>query len=290
MRQRHARPRRKKPIPAALATTRHLELQDGTVRHFERPLVEQLAPTHPLRLRRVASDPDVQEALELTKTTHAKVVQAREVAASTPEAAAAYACAVRAHRSILRDVLVPAILEAETGRRELVALTPPDHTALARAVGRGVNGDRILAVDNLLRRNPHWKDLALWTAPDCRRYLAKTLRMEARFVALRRRAADRPAISRGERPFLGPSESAVLRSEQARLKRVRDGLRLLQRLYQDLPADQRRIVIEMARQKCGPYAAARRLGLARSTAVALRARAERLIAKQRQNVRRAALH
>lgn len=100
----------------------------------------------------------------------------------------------------------------------------------------------------------------------------------------RQRAEDRPKVSRGEQPFRGPSETVALQREQARLQRVSRGMSVLRRLYEQLPAEQRRIVLEMRRSGCGPYEAAGRLGLARSTAVALRARAERLLAKERQKV------
>lgn len=284
------KPRRRAPVPAALAMTHHIGLQDGKVVHVEQPLVEQLAPTDPLRLRLVASDPEVREALELVGDAHAKVVAALARATDSPEAAPAHEQAVRVHVSLVRGILEPAILRAEKRQRMLVAATPPDHAALASAVGRRVTADRVLAVDNLLRRNPSWKDPALWTAPDTIRYLAKAVHSEAHFIFLRQREADRPKKSRGDRPFRGPSESVALRQEQMRLHRVQKGLQLLRKLYRTLPADQRRVVMEMAQAKCGPYQAARRLGLARSTAVALRARAERLLAKNQQSRRSSALH
>lgn len=176
--------RRKKPVPAALAVTSHVVLEEGVIKTIERPLIEQLAPTDPLRICLVASDPDVREALELASFTRAQVVHLLKLTAPTPEWAAAHAGALQAHASAVRDVLTPAILEAEEQRRLIVALTPADHAALARAVVRRVDGDRVLAVYNLLCRNPSWKDPALWTAPDTVRYLAKAVSSEARFLAL----------------------------------------------------------------------------------------------------------
>src|SRR2546422_11454925 len=71
------KPGRGRLIPAALATTYHIRVEGGEIRHVERPLVEQLAPTDPLRLGLVDSEPDVREAIELAKDADAKVVAAR---------------------------------------------------------------------------------------------------------------------------------------------------------------------------------------------------------------------
>ncbi|MBI1797866.1 MAG: hypothetical protein HYR74_12545 [Candidatus Eisenbacteria bacterium] len=281
----------KKPVPAALAIIRDIAVtRDGTIHWVEQPLVEQLAPTDPLRLRLVASDPEVRHALKMFRSAHAKWVKALRRAHLSAQADADHRSALRDLEIVMRDVLVPAILRAEAQRRRGLAATPPDMTELAGKVVRRVNANRVLAVDVFLRRHPHWKDPSLWTAPDAVRYLAKAVASEARFISSKQKQADRPKIARGEHRFRGRSETAALRQERARLKRLRRGLELLRQLYRTLPSAQRRIVLEMKRAKCGPYVAASRLGIARSAAVALRARAQRLLAKDLQSRRSSTLH
>jgi hypothetical protein len=79
-----------------------------------------------------------------------------------------------------------------------------------------------------------------------------------------------------------PSASIALeRRETAAERRSRLKLwaSVLLTLQDTAPSDQRRILGAMAERECGPYAAASALGLPRSAAVALRARAARLVKK-----------
>jgi len=284
------RSRRKKPIPAALATTTDIEIVEGEIRTVTRPLIEQLAPTDPLRMRHVASHAEVRSATEVVHALHAEVIQAARHAAESPAGAAAHRAAVRAHQEAIREVLNPAILKAEAEHRTELRRRPAVPGELAGRVLQRLNADRVLAVDTLLRRNPHWADPDLWTTADTVRYLAKAVASEARFIASKQEAANRSRISRALPSFRARSESEAMLHERLRLRKVRKGMLLLQQMYRASPSDQRRIVTEMAKAKCGPYAAASRLGLPRSAAVALRARAERLLAKKTQTRRSVALH
>lgn len=270
------RGRRKAPVPAALAPG----------------VVEHLSPSDPLRLRFVISDPEVCEAFRMARSTREKLVQAldREIEGVTQETIDASAAALRVHQTTVREVLGPAILRAEARRRLQLARNPPTHADLASRVVTSIDGDLLLAMDKLFRRNPHWRDLAVWSARDCAPYLAKAATTEARFIAARSRRADRRVIVRGQISSGGPSEETAIKLERARQKKIERGMRLVRELRGTLPINQRRVLDEMNSGKCGAYRAATRLGLGRGVAVALLARAERFHIKQTQNVRKTALH
>lgn len=295
-------PRRdKKPTPAALALTVHVEIANGQIRTVYRPLIEQCSPTDPLRLRLVASDPNVQKAFKMARASYARVLHAARHACTSAEAAFEHDAAVRAHEALVRGFVRPTILRAEARRRVLNSI-PPDLAELARKVIPEATADHVFAVQNLLRRNPHWREPLLWEAPDTFRYLRKAVRSEARFIALRQRISELP-LKRAEpaqrnpgvrllRTFRSPAEAPLLRREELaeRRRRQRKGLELLQRLRDGLPPDHLRILGLMQREGCGAYEAAGRLGLTRSTAVAFLARARRLRAKVLKSQGSAALH
>jgi hypothetical protein len=300
------KPRRRKPIPAALATTLDVVVEEGEVRTIRQPLIEQLCPTDDLRLRRVTSEPEVREALDMVSASHRQVVEALKRAASSPEAAAALRRTREGHEALVKEFLEPAILRAERRLKLSLAAAQPKAAELAAKVVERVDGDRLLAADTLVRRNPHWRDPAVWSAPECIRYLARSLGSEARFERFRRlrtcgSESRQPSAIIGRELAIPPEarfsplSAEVPRRpgrrgapmidplrEEARQKRVERGLRVLRRLHAAATPDQRRVLDLMRSGRCGPFAACARLGLPRSTAVALCARAKRLRSRIRK--------
>jgi hypothetical protein len=180
-----------KSIPAALATTFHFALQDGTIRTFERPFIEQMSPLDPMRLGLVASDRKVQEALEVVAFAHARWLRTLKAAASSPEAAAAQVGALRA-QSGAYEVLERAVLEAEARRRRMLAVMPPNHAAMAAAAGLRLDFDTRLALETVLHRRPAAKDVALWQTPDAGvvGYLVAALKREVGRIQARREEGE----------------------------------------------------------------------------------------------------
>lgn len=179
--------RTRKAVPAALAMTHHVVLEDGVVRSEKRPLVGQLAPTDPLRLRHVASDSVVVEALNRVRASHVRVREALKAAASSPEGGQAHREAVQAHASALRELEV-AVLTAER-QRAVTLRGGPDLNRLSREVG-ATRGDQPAALQRMLRRFPQAADPLLWDAEDCRRYLRAILFWETKRIAAARMAQD----------------------------------------------------------------------------------------------------
>jgi hypothetical protein len=155
----------KKAIPALLATTHHVEVLGGEIRHVERPLAEQLAPTDPLRLIFVAADPEVRRALGLASETGALKRAALAMACASPEWARVHEQAVRVHSKVVHRLLETAVLRAEARRKLMLDNSKPDRSAMAAASGRTLNRDTQLALEAVLRRRPLARDPALWQTP-----------------------------------------------------------------------------------------------------------------------------
>jgi hypothetical protein len=145
--------RRKATVPAAL----HVGV------------MAQLGALDPLRVRLVADDPEVREAL-------ATLAAARPLGPSAVEAMA-------------RDILTPAILRAERRRvlrgeaARAFDLAPglrPDVAAMAAATGLPLDLSTRVALENVLRRRPAARDAKLWqhTAAGAVGYLVRAARLE----------------------------------------------------------------------------------------------------------------
>jgi hypothetical protein len=157
--------------------------------------VESLVPTDPLRIRLVADDREVRKALRLASAAYEAVLRALASAADSPEARDAHVNAVREHQAILRNVLKPAVLVAEL--RQLAAIRHRNLRALASSAVRRVDDDRIRAVFALLRRHPNWSDRpALWSQPEIRPYVSRSVITESAWRARRELKAQRTALPR----------------------------------------------------------------------------------------------
>ncbi len=294
-----ARRPRRKPIPVALAVNREFAIVDGRVRSFERPLVDQLGPLDDLNLRLVADDERVREAMTETRIAFRRYREALKQAAESPEASRTHIQLLRAWEIQKDQYLKPTVERALRRRAALLKADPPEVSEIDARLGAMPTADRFLAVHALLRRNPHWRDPLLWSAPDTRRYLAKAVASEARFLSKRQRSADRmsrlgarltrrlPEDAVSRLPSRKPSPEQMLEAKQekdvARQER-RLALRVLRKLRrQQIPISQKRILEEATAAGCGLYTAASRLGLPRSAALALRNRASRLLDKEMQN-------
>lgn len=276
--------------PADVAKTVHIEVEAaGMLRAVKRPLLEQLDGLE--RLHLVRDDPKVRAIVMLVADSHREVVAALKRAAESPELSAAHKRAVKKHVAAVQRLRAVALSALERRSR-----TQPDVAALARKVSPRQDADTLLAVDALLRSNPHWRDP--WERPDLmadshyaerlRRYFGTAVplarqnveRAERRGDARLRRARRTLAqtnprtIKEGVRTLLRlvrPTEDAAL----SRIELERHAA-LWSRLFAEAPDDQRRIMTQMKFGEMGPYEAAATLGLLRTTAVALRARAVRL--------------
>jgi len=121
--------------------------------------------------------------------------------------------AVRAEQRLIQGVLEPAMREAEARLALRLSLVPPDHAGLVAKVSSRVDAERVLAADTLLRRNPHWRDPALWSFSDTWRYVAHALASEVKLVALK------------ERMRLAKEKAERGRSEARRRERKGRGIR-----------------------------------------------------------------